>query len=488
MRTLASLLIALTVSACATTDGDYGTDEIEVGTDGKADVVGGELRLRTGETSVWITKDLVRREGANGREYVLSGRASRNVTGGLGFVSDDPYGDFAKKSARTWEVTWPWHHVAGLADGVNQFVRLDFVRSSGRPDSLTVRAQVRPRLRTFAGSSKIYLTAELTPVVNGGRTVYRIKGKTTGANASIAVSAGTQVLTDVNRTSNTEFLIDLAPEMVFEDLPVTITAVLSTGATVTKTTHVGLSIKKLGLTSEDPHEVWPRPTCTASREACLTGLGDGAMDLAACGDAIEVSACRDAVGVFVDVAAFSAALDEGHARTSTSAFRADAVALAGADRADQFQYGAEKSVEARLEREYGRWYLGVASRSAALAKAVDAGILAAYARPLDLIEPHVPVPGNTAASRHIAADALLTYLATQQFETTEFGRTYEALVATFRAQHVASIRAFRETLDLEPYAGMPGTSVFVGDWLGAYTEVSIDDATGLASRVYLEID
>jgi hypothetical protein len=484
MRLLASLLLAFT--ACATT-GDFETDEIEV-TDSKADAEGTELKLRTGETSVWAGKDLVRRQGASGPEFALVGRASRNVTGGMGFVIDDPYGDFAKKTARTWEVTWPADYVAGLIDGVNQFVRLDFVHSNGRPDSLTLRAQVRPRLRTFTGSSKIYLTAEITPVVNGGRTVYRLKGKTTSANASLVVVAGTQALTDVKRINNTDFHVDLEKEVIFQDAPVEITAILGTGSVVKKTVRVGLTIKKLGLTSDDPYELWPRPECTTSKKSCLQGLGDGALDLAACGEAIEVNACRGQVGVFVDDVAFVAALDDGRARTATAAFRADAVALVGADRADQLQYGAEQMVESKLQPQLGRWYLGAGSRTAALTKAVDAGILSAYARPMDLVEPHAPVPGNTSAARHVAADALLAYLSTQHFENTEFGRTYDQLVEKFRAQHVASIKAFRETIDLEPHSGTPNTDVLVGNWLDAYVEVSINRTTGTSSNVYLEID
>lgn len=482
MRLLASLLFASTIAACATT-GEYDTDEIEV-TDSKADAAGGELKLRTGETSVWVTQNLVRREG----KFVMAGRASRNVNNGLGFVIDDPYGDFATKTARTWEVTWPTNYVRTLMDGVNQFVRLDFTHSNGRPDSLTVRAQVRPRLSTFSGSSKIYLTAELTPVVSGGVTVYRLKGKTTGANASLVVTAGTQALTDVRRTSDTTFEIDLAEDVVFDDLPVTISSVLAGGSKVEKTVHVGLSIKKLGLTSDDPYELWPRPTCTTAKKACLTGLGDGVLDLSACGEALEVNACRGQVGVFVDDAAFVAALNDGRARTATTAFKADAVGLVGADRADQLQYGAEQMVESKLQPQLGRWYLGTTSRTTALTKAVDAGMLSAYTHPLDLVEPHTPVAGNAAATRQVAADALLAYLPTQQFEATEFGRSYEALVTAFRAQHVASIRAFRETNAIEPYPGMPGTDVIMGDWLGAHVEVSITKTTGAVSNVYLEID
>lgn len=490
MRLVASRLFAsllLSVTACATTGGDYETDELEV-TDDTADVTGTELKVRTADTSVWVGKDLVRRSTGSGAQFALVGRASRNVTSGLGFVIDDPYGDFATKTARTWEVTWPANYVTTLADGVNQFVRLDFTHSNGRPDSLTLRALVRPRLVSFTGSSKIYLTAELVPVVYGGRTVYRLKGKTTGANASIGVTAGTQALTDVRRPSSTEFQIDLDRDVVFEDRPVTITAVLATGTVVTKTVHVGLSIKKLALTSDDPYELWPRPTCTAERKACLTGLPDGTLDLAPCGEALEVSACRGAVGVFVDDVAVQAALADGRARTQTAAFKADATALVGADRADQLQYGAEQSVEERLHPLLGRWYLGTGSRTTALTAAVDAGILAAYARPMDLVEPHAPVPGNAAATRQVAADALLAYLATQRFETTELGKTYTQLVDTFRAQHVASLRAFRETVAIEPYPGMPGTDVLVGDWLGLYTEISIAKTTGLATNVLVEID
>lgn len=35
---------------------------------------------------------------------------------------------------------------------------------------------------------------------------------------------------------------------------------------------------------------------------------------------------------------------------------------------------------------------------------------------------------------------------------------------------------------------MSGADVIVGDWIGAYTEVTIDRASGLATNVYVEID
>ena len=83
---------------------------------------------------------------------------------------------------------------------------------------------------------------------------------------------------------------------------------------------------------------------------------------------------------------------------------------------------------------------------------------------------------------------MLLELAKFDFLHSEFSRSYDQLVAQFRAQHVAAIGAFRETIAIEPYPGMPGTDVMVGNWLDPYVEVSIDRASGVATRVYIEID
>ncbi len=479
-----SLALVFALAACADASPD-GTGEAEVAADATT-VAGTELNVRAGDTTLWIRHDVTR----SGDNFVLHGRTSRNLTGGNGFVFDDPYGDFSQPSARTFELTWPVSTARTLADGVDQFVALSFTHSAGRPDSLTGRIVVRPRLASFTGSSKIYLTAELLPVVVGGSVAYRIAGKSTGTNQGVRAVVDGLELSDVRRLDDSRFEIDLAPDQAFALTAggeIQVIVAFATGG-VEKHARLGLGVKKIGMTSGDAELVWPRPTCTASMRSCLTSLPDGTIDLARCGEAIKVNACTGVVGVFVDDVSMQAALHTADTRLATTSARADATALAGADRADAFLFGAKQTVESRLEGLFGRWYLSATARGAALDGALETGIDIAYARPLDVIEPHVAVPGNAAAMRQVAADAVLAELAVKDFLHSEFARTLEALTHEFRAGHVADIRAFRETVVPEPYPGMPSRDVYVGSWLGLHTEVVIERATGQVVSTLVEID
>ena len=496
MKRLSSLAIAaLTLVACATTD-DADTDETTA-QDGKYDATE-ELRVRAGETTLWMTRGLtLRTDTPNGPAFVLRGRTSRDVTGGRAFIFDDVYGDFAKKSARVFEVTYPVSTGRTLVDGVPQFVGVDMRPSAGRPDSMTARVIVRPRLDGFTGSSKLYITAELTPVVRGGGVVYRIYGHTTTASdvgGVVTAKIGDQMITDtriVDGEVGRYFEIDLLPDHVLAiagtRTPVEITMPLPSGV-ATKQATLGLSIKRLGFTAGDVEAVWPPMTCTTATRTCLQGLADGSIDLAACGEAIEVNACAGQVGVFVTDEAFVATMAAADARLSAPAFRTDAVGLVGADRVDAFLDGARQTVESRLEDQFGRWYLSAATRDAALAGALDGGIDVAVARPMELVEPLSPIAGNVARTRQVAADGLLAHLTTIDFRQTEFSRSLEELARVFRARHVESIREFRETIVPEPHWGNPAWEVYVGRWLDAYVEVSVDKATGSVTTVYLEID
>ena len=191
----------------------------------------------------------------------------------------------------------------------------------------------------------------------------------------------------------------------------------------------------------------------------------------------------------VDEQSFVAALAAADARTASPAFLADAAGLVGTARTDAFAFNTKESVEARLQPLFGRWYPSIAARDAELAAIVDAAILAAYARPLELVDPIAPVAGNAAVTRQVAADALLAELATHDFVNTELARSYDELIASFRAQHVASIREIRETGVVEAYSGHPEWGVITGHWLsGPYIEVTILKATGAAVHVLIEID
>ena len=484
------LLGLLLVAACADAGGSL-VDETEVSPelDAKADAAT-EVSVRAGDTTLWVAKTVARREGANGAEFVLRGHTSRTLTDGRGFIFDDVYGDFAQKSPRVFELTWPVSTARSLVDGVDQFIGMSFTHSSSRPDALTARVVVRPRLVSFTGSSLIYLTAELTPVVVGGIVVYRVSGHSVGDNLSVrAVIDGVDLQT-VHRLDNSRFEIDLTPEQAFAltatgDLQV-ITAFTTGG--VDKHATLGLALKKLGMTAGDVETVWPPVSCTATVRSCLQALPDGALDLGGCGEAVKVNACAGQLGVFVDDVAFQATLHTADTRLATAASQTDAAALAGADKANEWLFGAKQTIESKLEGLFGRWYLSQTARMGALNGALEAGLDVAYARPLELYTPHTAVVGNAAAMRAVVADAVLGELARMDFVHSEFARPLEDLTHEFRAQHVADIQRFRTSVAPEPYPGQPTWDVYIDRWLGLHTEVAVERATGVIKSVLVEID
>jgi hypothetical protein len=498
MRRLACLgfvLIASLVASCADAGHDD-TDEVTAPEDdsGKADG-STELRVRAGETTLWVNQGLTRREGPGGPELVLRGRTSRDIEDGRGYIFDDVFGEFFIRSQRTFELTFGLSWAQGLIDGVPQFIGLNFKHSSTRPDALTARAIVRPRLHSFTGTSKLYFTAELTPVVWGGRVVYRIKGHTTTGTTTTIIEAqlGDQSLSDIRVfDDHSRFEIDLMPEQALEFIGGTqeleVRAYTGDGP-VTKKMKLGASIKKLGFTAGDVEAVWPPITCTTGVRTCLQGLPDGSLDLGGCGEAVAVNACASEVGVFVDDVAFIAALDSGYAQVSTAAFRADATALVGAERIEGYLGNVEMTIESKLEQMFGRWYLSTATRDAALAAQASYGIDTAVARPIDLVEQYVePAPGNVPATRDLIADAVLVHIGSLDLRTYEWGRSMEELVHDYRAQHVASIRGFRELAQPEPWPTHPEWDLYVGNWLGAYIEVTVLKATGEIVNILFEVD
>ncbi|CAN5526630.1 hypothetical protein BH11MYX1_BH11MYX1_25100 [soil metagenome] len=438
-----------------------------------------ELTVRSSDTTLWVDRAIER----VGTTFVLHGRTSRNLTDGNAYIIDDVYGDWTQASPRTFQVSRGVAWASMLSDGVDQFVGLGFTHSASRPDHLTGHVVVQPRLSKVAGSAKIYLTAALAPVVVAGSTVYRISGHTYEDNSDVLASAGV-----VQRTDQRAFTIDLTTAQAFDltaNGALTVTTLLATGG-VQKTASVGLELAKLGLTTGDAYALWPRPSCTSATKACLAALPDGALDLAACGAALQVKSCQGQLGATIDAAATQAALLATDTLLAT--LHADAAALAGADRADAFLLGARQSVASAFDELSGRWLLSTTARATVLLGARDAALDRAYAHPRELVTPHVAAVGNAAAMQQVAADAVLREIATMDLAHTALERSVDQLVHDAKAQHVADIGAFRTAIEAAPYPGTPAWDVYVGSWLGLYTEVVIERATGVVVRTLVEID
>ena len=476
----AALLAA--APACAI-DGALDTDESTADVTGdSAAVPTTELSVRAADTTLWV-KPIVARDGA---AFGLHGRISRNLTTGTGtaFVDDDPYGAYAQRSARVFEVTYGADELGPLEDGANLFV--SFGASNGA--SLTARALVRPRLVAAAGSSKLAFTPELTPVVVDGTTVYRVQARGAAAMTAVSSSAGTVAQLDAQHVT-----IDLSRDELLAlagaSSTLTLTATIGSSA-VARHASLVLAVKTIGLTSGDAYAQWPLPACTAQLAACLTALPAGALDTSSCGDALTVRSCQGQVGAAVDAAAIAQATAAAGARLADpSGFATDASGIVGADRAAALTDALRARVTDVLDGLAGRWYLSATTRDARVAAAVGAAFDRAYARPFELIAPHAPAPGDADVTRQVAADALLQYLTTQDYVHSEWGRSYDQLTIDYRALHVASVRAFRDPPDdIFTDPSRPGVHVYLGQWLGAHTEITIDDQTGAATNVLVELD
>jgi hypothetical protein len=475
-----SLLLVL--AACAA-DPAPETVELDVGAPGKADAAA-ELRVRVGGTSIWVDRQLAPRARDAARfEWVLAGRASRAITEGTSFVFDDIVGELALNGARSVAVAYPDNHGA-LLEGVDHFVRLGFPAGDHAP-LVTTRLVYRPLLTDFEGRG-IWLDVWTRPIVYGGRTVWRIEGHTTGAIDALRAAVGSLALTDLRTTDATHFQIDLMLEQVealIDGERLAIEADTAIGPRA-KSATLALAVRRFGATTGDAYEVWPPPDCTDEVRACLAALPAGAIDLSPCGEAIEVRACPLG-GVTFDDVAFVAALERADATLAAGLLR-DAEALVGADRVDGFAFAAREAIQARLEGMFGQVFPDAAARDDAADAQATAAIDRAYACPLELVdEPHAPAPGDLAATRQVAADGLLRYMAGIDFEHTEFGRSLEELCRRFRDRHVAALRYFRETSE---YVESPSRWTFIGHWLDPLVEISVDRATGAVVRVLFEID
>lgn len=488
-----ALLLAAVASVAACTEVDE-VDEVEVaadGVDGKADATA-ELKVRAGDTSVWVQTWLVRGESEGRPAYLLRGRTSRNLTDGNVYIFDDVYGEFLQRGPRSFELVWTVSTPVQLLEGVQMFNGLGFVHSEGRPDHLTARLVVRPRIDDTSGSSALYLTAEVTPVIMDGTVVYRVQGRARAAITSVtATAAGAPV--EARAVDPTHFVADLTRAQVLALAGVSgADLVFQVGqgtGVVSRRAHLGLAVKKLGLTAADAYDTWPVPTCTAAAESCLLALPAGALDLASCGDAVTTRACAREVGVGVDSASIAAAQAAAETTLGSAAFTSDAGGLVGVDRASELVSATRTAVTSALAARAGRWYLSADTRAAVLTAAATAPIDRAYARPLTLVAPRPLVADEDAAAlRQRVADAILVHLGGLDLAATALGRSYDTLTRELRAQHVAGLRQFREVVTPAPDTAHPGLDLYQGDWLGLYLEASVDRSSRAITRVFLEID
>ena len=138
------------------------TEEIEA--DGKAD---GEISVRINGLTLWVDPAVTRASGA--RPWRLAGRTSRNLQRVSSFVTDDPFGEAAVRSARTFEISLDDHELNSIASGLPLFLALEPTTGA----AATAAIWMAPRVGELTGTSRVRIDTTVTPRWVGGEVIYR---------------------------------------------------------------------------------------------------------------------------------------------------------------------------------------------------------------------------------------------------------------------------------------------------------------------------
>jgi hypothetical protein len=349
MNRLGWLALAL-FTACGPQELPVADDALD---DSAAQEVGAEWRVRTSGTTVWLDPTLTTAK-RNGRDvYLVHGRASRNVSDVFSFVPDDAFGTAAATGPRTFEVALDaGGEMNSIAAGARLLIRLT---AQGAPGTFTVGVTFAPKLEVQAGTSRIFIHPEITPVLVGGYTRYRATASTTSGSALTSVSNAEGSGPALTKVGARTWRLEWAPESLIKaGHPSTeaLTFIASSAAgALSRQASIKFAVSSLGLTTADPYDFWKPAACKPAVKACLVTLA-GAPDTELCGTAMEVTRCQAELRLSISPAAFATAL-KAHLATWYAQHGADVAAANGNTLAQAQAAVSEAKVTEAAEDPHG---------------------------------------------------------------------------------------------------------------------------------------
>ncbi len=291
---------SLTAAGCLVSDAGAERDDPEATSAEDAQLTasaastGGEVRVRVGELTVWV-KPLVKPAYVAGELVAtIEGRASRDLADVFSFVPDDAFGNATLTGKRTFSIALRGgSELNSILSGLPLFVRLE---SGGRTWFASI--DLGARFARFAGDSGLFVESAIRPVYfEDGVSNLRYRGRASAPGAtSLTASTDDDSDGDVLARGAGKFDIDWDYnrfQLVFDypEFPVFFSA-FGGPKELHKTAGVDLVVGKVGLTTQDPYEVWPTTSCSKSVRACLQKLPAGTKDLGACGTYRQVARCK----------------------------------------------------------------------------------------------------------------------------------------------------------------------------------------------------
>ncbi len=303
---LPCFFLAAALAACAAARDDSLEDDVPDGPasaesaleDGKADTAVGERSVRAGQLTLTVTSLATLTEDAGQQALIVKATASRPIDNVLSFVPDDAYGEARLTSARTFEVVLRGgHEINTMLSGLPLFVSIH--TTTGTIRDYQAHLDLGAQFARFSGSRRIFLDAGIRPVAAAdSKNPLRYRARvTTRANlTSLVASTPDGVFPTLAKIGArgvyASFDYDgLAQAFTPGSTPLTFTARFTDGTTAIKRASIDLRVLRVGLSTGDAYDVWPTPTCTSAKLACLVGLRDDAVDWGKCGDYRETHVC-----------------------------------------------------------------------------------------------------------------------------------------------------------------------------------------------------
>lgn len=284
-RAVVAVTLALWFAACSDDaderDGAPGPHTADVG-DAKADDT--ELKIRAGNLTVWIERAAGVAFSAGEPTVSLRGRTSRNLAAVSSWVPDDAFGEVEQTGARTFTLRLRGgHEVNSALTGLPLFLAFDTVHGAIKHHE--ARLVVAPRLPGAEDPDGVSLDPYLRPVYAHAADPLRYRLGALYEVGPVSATPGAPVISD-----DTDDIA--AIDWTYPGLVEVIAAggLTVTAGPVSASAAVAIHAVELGLTIDDPREVWPTPGCDPLIAECLAATEDPGD----CGDYRPVAACVDA--------------------------------------------------------------------------------------------------------------------------------------------------------------------------------------------------
>ncbi len=287
LRRLVPLFVAVSVAACAgeeadeEDDGAPGPATAEVSGDGKADSA--ELRVRAGNLTLWIEPDATFAVEDGEPILTVRGRTSRNLAEVSSWVPDDAFGEVEQTGPRTIVLRLRGgHEINSILSGLPIFLAFETVW--GAVHHHEARLVLSPRLSAVQGDG-FHLDDFIRPIfVRDDTDPLRYRLGVTYEVGPVSASPGAPAVSD-----DTDDIVAIDWTYAgFEEVLAQGAVTVEAGPDgASQTSIVAVRAIDLGMTIEDPRDVWPSPTCTDLVAECVAATDD----LGDCGDYRDVAPC-----------------------------------------------------------------------------------------------------------------------------------------------------------------------------------------------------